>query len=91
VNLEQHLKQPTDGTANGSKSLSNAFSGAIEYMEQAGKINGLQSGFRRKQRNGAPGSVLLTFLGEIMRFESYAGSRPESKPKAPGRKGFEYQ
>lgn len=62
-----------------------------EYYNEDTDYKGIAECLIRKQRNGALGDVLLTFLGDIMRFESYGGLRPQAKPKQVGRKAFEYQ
>lgn len=61
-----------------------------DYYEKDSQYKGMAECLIRKQRNGALGDVLLTYLGEIMRFESYTGIKPDRPVKPVGKKGFEY-
>lgn len=61
-----------------------------DYYDKDSPYKGMAECLIRKQRNGSLGDVLLTYLGEIMRFESYTGAKPDRPVKPTGRKGFEY-
>lgn len=61
-----------------------------EYYNSDSHMIGIAECLIRKQRNGALEDVLLTYLGEIMRFESHFGMRPTSQQPIKKRKGFGY-
>jgi replicative DNA helicase len=61
-----------------------------DYYDKDSQYKGLAECLIRKQRNGALGDVVLAYIGEIMRFESYSGIKPDRSVKQTGRKGFEY-
>ena len=60
-----------------------------EYYDNNSQMKGVAECLIRKQRNGALGDVLLTYRGEIMRFENYFGERPTPPQQtAKKSKGF---
>lgn len=63
-----------------------------EVYDEDSKRRGIAEAIIRKQRNGPIGKVYLTFHGELMRFEDYAGDIPAEAPPATRRfkGGFDY-
>lgn len=62
-----------------------------EYYNNDTHMKGIAECLIRKQRNGALEDVLLTYRGEIMRFENYFGMRPSAPQQSTKKtKGFGY-
>lgn len=62
-----------------------------EYYDNNSYMKGVAECLIRKQRNGALGDVLLTYRGEIMRFENHFGVRPTAPQQSTRKsKGFGY-
>lgn len=62
-----------------------------EYYNHDTHMQGIAECLIRKQRNGALENVLLTYHGEIMRFENHIGMRPAAPQQSTRKsKGFGY-
>ena len=62
-----------------------------EYYDNNSYMKGVAECLIRKQRNGALGDVLLTYRGEIMKFENHFGGRPTAPQQSTRKsKGFGY-